>query len=74
MVPRRPTPSFNPQRLPDPDKNKPVAAGTTPHTGRDPLQLKSDRHDLRYANVPCSCIDQASRLAINRAGPGIPPR
>src|SRR6266566_1172538 len=24
--------------------------------------LKSDRHGLRYANVLCSCIDQASSL------------
>ena len=69
MAPRRPTPAFNPQRLPESRQTKPVAAGTTPHAGRDPLQLKSDRHDLRYANVLCSCIDQANSPITRNAKP-----
>jgi len=39
MVPRRPTPAFNPQRLPDPDKTNPQRRDRTV-AGSDQLQLK----------------------------------
>jgi len=58
-VPRRLTLAFNPSAYPI-QTNKPAAAGSNTHAGSDQLQPKSDRHDLRYADVLCSCIDQAS--------------
>jgi hypothetical protein len=58
MVPRRTAPAFNPQRLPDPDKQT-RRGGIDTDAGFDQLQLKSDRHNLRYADVFYSCIDQA---------------
>ena len=68
MVPRRPLPPSTTSAYPI-QTNKPAAAGTTPHAGRDPLQLKSDRHNLRCADVFCSCIDRASRASTSPAAP-----
>ena len=63
MVPRRSPTAFNPSASPI-QTNKPAAAGSTPHAGPGQRQLKRERYDLPYADVLCSCIDQASSFGF----------
>jgi nucleoside 2-deoxyribosyltransferase len=62
VTPRNRPPFFNPQRRPNPEKNKPAAAAAIPHARRTGVQPKRERSDMRPTNVIWSCIDRVRRL------------
>jgi len=62
VTPRNRLPFFNPQRRPNPEKNKPAAAAAIPHARRTGVQPKRERADIRPTNVIWSCIDRVRSL------------